>query len=135
MIIQIHVPIYRCSVLCFCESSLKEFDEFYYKNVKGFTNDEYDRIREYIQNDKSSYAWTQGLKTTDIMVWFTRPRIDMDVAHEFYHATHMILVERGILHENDKGSGDEPFAYLLGYLINEYYVMLDDMESKEKQNG
>lgn len=132
MIIQIHVPIYRCSVLCFCNSTLEEFDEFYYKNVKGFTNKEYEDVRNYIKNDKSSYAWTQHLETTDIMIWFTRPRVDMDVVHEFYHATHMILVERGIYHDDEKGTGDEPFAYLLGYLVNEYYVTLDNMENENK---
>lgn len=29
MIIQINVPIYLCSVLCFCDSNIKEFNEFY----------------------------------------------------------------------------------------------------------
>lgn len=130
MTIQIYVPIYRCSVLCFCNSTLKEFNEFYYKNVKGFTNKEYEDICGYIKDDRSSYAWTKSLASCDIMIWFTRPRVDSDVVHEFYHATHMILVERGVYHENDKGTGDEPFAYLLGYLVNEYYNTLDELESK-----
>lgn len=132
MIIQIHVPIYRCSVLCFCDSNIREFNEFYYKNVTSFTNKEYDELCGCIKDDKSSYAWVHHLETTDIMIWFTRPRVDMDVVHEFYHAAHMILVERGVYHENEKGTGDEPFAYLLGYLVNEYYNYLDELENKNE---
>lgn len=128
MTYQIDVPIYKCSVIVLTATTEREFDSFYYKNVKAMTNDECDSIRESLRNVGDASAWTQYLESGDVVVWFSNPWRDGDVVHELYHATNCILTHRGVEHTKD----DEPFAYLLGYLVNEYWLLVDKYETKRK---
>jgi hypothetical protein len=53
----------------------------------------------------------------------------MYVVHEIYHAINKMLMSAGVHHDVD----DEPFAYTLGYVVNEYYNRVDEFKSKKSQ--
>ena len=57
-----------------------------------------------------------------VMIRFTEDKPSMEtVVHELCHATQMIMKYIG--HNHTIKDADEPFAYLLGYLVKEYEII------------
>ncbi len=98
----IRVPLYRCSVELLFGKQTKELEEKWGQKV------DYDgHTRNYLD------------VTRRVTICFkdNNPIIST-VVHELCHATQMIL--KGAGHNYYKQAGDEPFAYLLTYLVDEY---------------
>lgn len=134
MIEFIPIDIYLNTIVIASGIDEKEFDVLYEDNKDKFTYDEYQTIRNDISNDKICDGSTCLLDCGNIFVYIRkgRERKDLTVAHELFHAVNKLLCRAGVNHDADA----EPWAYLLGWLTNEYYIRLDDYENKneEKQN-
>lgn len=134
MIEFIPIDIYLNTIVIASGIDEKEFDVLYEDNKDKFTYDEYKTIRNDIANNKTCDGSTCLLDCGNIFVYIRkgRERKDLVVAHELFHAVNKLLCRVGVNHDADA----EPWAYLLGWLTNEYYIRLDDYENKneEKQN-
>ena len=100
----IKVPLYRCSVeLLFGKTAQKIEDMWNNGKITWEGN-----TRNYLEQRR-------------VMVSFKDQNPSKGtVVHELCHATQMILKDAG--HNFYEGSkGDEPFAYLLTYLVEQYY--------------
>jgi hypothetical protein len=127
MIATINIDIYLNCVIIAAGIDEKEFDRLYYDNVTKITDDEYKAIRKDIADKSSCDGLTTTLDCGNVFVFIRkgRERYDLTVAHELYHATNRVLMRAGVLHDEH----DEPYAYLLAWLTNEYYNRLDDYEN------
>lgn len=134
MIEFIPIDIYLNTIVIAAGIDEIEFDWLYENNKDKFTYYEYQTIRNDISNDKICNGSTCLLDCGNIFVYIRkgRERKDLTVAHELFHAVNKLLCRAGVNHDADA----EPWAYLLGWLTNEYYIRLDDYENKneEKQN-
>lgn len=97
----IDVPIYKCKVKILFGEGAKKLEKDWNKKFEGWGG----LTRNYLDDG-------------EVLVSFfdKRPKLE-HVVHEFHHATDMIM--KNIGHKRDPES-DEPSAYLMGYLINEY---------------
>lgn len=127
MIETINIDIYLNCVVIATGIDEKEFDDFYYRNVTRITDEEYKLIRKDIADKNSCNGLTMQLDNGNVLVFIRKghERKDLVVAHELYHAANKILMRAGVHHDED----DEPYAYLLAWLTNEYYNRLDDYEN------
>lgn len=130
MIEIVPIDIYINTVIIASGIDVQEFDKFYYDNVLRITNEEYERIRADILNTNSCAGCTTQLGNGSVFVFIRKgkERTDLVVAHELYHATNDVLMRAGVNHDRD----DEPYAYLLAWLTNEYYNRLDKYETENK---
>lgn len=130
MIEFINIDIYLTCIVIASGIDVKDFDKLYYDNVTKFTNEEYEEIRHDIADVNSCNGLTVQLDNGSIFVFIRKgqERKDLTVAHELFHATNKLLYRAGVNHDSDA----EPWAYLLGWLTNEYYCRLDDYENKNK---
>ena len=128
MIEIIPIDIYVNTVIIASGIDVREFDMFYYDNVVRMTNEEYERIRSDILNPDSCSGCTTRLENGSVFVFIRKgkEKEDLVVAHELYHATNNVLMRAGVNHDID----DEPYAYLLGWLTNEYFNRLDKYETE-----
>jgi len=126
----INIDIYLNTVVVAAGIDAKEFDMLYYDNVTKFTNEEYERIRKDIVDENSCNGLTAQLDNGNVFVFIRKgqERIDLTVAHELFHATHNILKHAGV----EIGENGESYAYLIGWLTNEYYYRLEKSRSKGK---
>jgi hypothetical protein len=98
----IEVPMYRCAV------------EILFKKPTEKLEKEWDNVIDY-GGQTRNYLRDEG----KVMITFPKDNPDMStVVHELCHASQMILKHCG--HNYYDSSCDEPFAYLLGYLVEEY---------------
>ena len=127
MIEYINIDIYLNCVVIAAGIDEKEFDRLYYDNATKFTDEEYKLIRRDIVDKSSCNGLTVQLDNGNVFVFIRKgqERKDLCVSHELYHATNKILMRAGVHHDED----DEPYAYLLAWLTNEYYCRLDDYEN------
>lgn len=128
MIKGIDVPIYRRSISFLVECTLKEFEEFYYNNATKITDSERKQIEEDFENDEvmgTTWILDSGL----FLVFLKNGRSDIDVPHEIFHVCNKILCMAGVNHDADA----EPWAYLIGWLTNEYYRMYWDWVDSKKE--
>lgn len=130
MIFAIDIDIYLTSVLFLVETSPYEFDKFYYEHVTRITDEEYKQFRSDIENEKSCMGFTNTTDNGDYIVYLRDGDCELYVAHEIYHVVNRILMDRGVSHNYD----DEPYAYLNGWLKQEYSDMLQDMRMEENNN-
>ena len=130
MIEFINIDIYLNCIVVAAGVDVKEFDKLYYDNVTKFTNEEYEEIRRDIANENSCNGETVLLKNGNIFVFIRKgqERRDLTVSHELFHAVNKLLCRAGVNHDADA----EPWAYLMGWLTNEYYCRLEDYENKNK---
>ena len=130
MIEIIPIDIYVNTVIIASGIDVQEFDKFYYDNVLRITNEEYERIRADILNTNSCAGCTTQLGNGSVFVFIRKgkEKTDLVVAHELYHATNDVLMRAGVNHDID----DEPYAYLLAWLTNEYYNRLDKYETENE---
>ena len=130
MIEFINIDIYLNCIVVAAGVDVKEFDKLYYDNVTKFTNEEYEEIRRDIANENSCNGETVLLENGNIFVYIRKghEREELYVIHELFHAVNKLLCRAGVNHDADA----EPWAYLMGWLTNEYFNRLDDFENKNK---
>ena len=130
MIEFINIDIYLNCIVVAAGIDVKEFDKLYYDNVTKFTNEEYEEIRRDIANENSCNGETVLLENGNIFVFIRKghEREELYVIHELFHAVNKLLCRAGVNHDSDA----EPWAYLMGWLTNEYFNRLDDFENKNK---
>ena len=129
MIKEITVDVYLNSVFVLVGIDEREFDDFYYRNVTRITDDEYKAMRRDIADDNTCNGFTILLDSGNLVVFIRKghEREDLVVVHEMYHATSKMLSRAGVEQTNN----EEPFAYLIAYLTNEYFNALDNFENKK----
>ena len=127
MIETINIDIYLNCVVIATGIDEKEFDDLYYRNATKFTDEEYKMIRKDIADKKSCNGLTAQLDCGNVFVFIRKgqERMDLTVAHEIFHAVQRILTRAGV----EMGEDGESYAYLMGWLTNEYYNRLDDFEN------
>ena len=114
MTIQLEVPIYRCNVAFFLETSVEDFKDFYKDNKDRIDEDDFKRIKEDIESeDVAGAVWTCGV---DYICFIRNMKKKGHIDHELYHLTNTILTDRGVDHTRN----DEPFAYFNEYLHDEF---------------
>ena len=130
MIEFINIDIYLNCIVVAAGVDVKEFDKLYYDNVTKFTNEEYEEIRRDIANENSCNGETVLLENGNIFVFIRKghEREELYIIHELFHAVNKLLCRAGVNHDADA----EPWAYLMGWLSNEYFNRLDDFENKNK---
>ena len=123
----IDIPLYRCSVICLYETTLEEWTEFFkeqYKENKVPTKIDV-AVQEEFENNSLGFVLSTGFN--DYVLYVS----DVDnaglVAHEIFHAAHIILFERN--YQTDGIA--EPEAYLIEYLTNRFYIEYQEEETKE----
>lgn len=112
--ITIPVDIYDFTVNVFTPNQNKELVD-----KAGWGNKPLGTARDYLENN--GYVMVRLRKDT--------PDI---VAHEMLHAVQFIMDRIG---HNYAVSGDEPSAYLLDYLIREYYSRKKLLNNKNNKNN
>ena len=119
MIISSSIPIYRCDVAYFLESTVEELDEFYKKNRHNMDKDDYDTIKENIEkvNEVGGAVYTCGV---NYIVYIRNTNKKGHIDHELWHLTNSVLMDRGVEHTKC----DEPYAYLNEYLHDEFRDIL-----------
>ena len=131
MTTSIDVPIYGRSVAFLVEVTVSEFDRFYYDNVTRITDEEYRQIRADILDEKGVGGTTWYLDSGLMLVYLRDGRSDIIVPHEIFHVCNKILCLAGVNHDGDA----EPWAYLIGWMTNEYYRKYWDwVDSGEKKD-
>lgn len=116
MIEVIDVPIYLRTVAFLVEITKEELHRFYYDNAAKITDEEYRQmIEDYENSDVGGTTWR--LESGLMLVFLKDGRSDIDVPHEIFHVCNKILCAAGVNHDADA----EPWAYLIGWLTNEYY--------------
>lgn len=99
----IDLPVYRCKVEILLGKQTEKLNKIWdcTKAVDGTT-------RNYLNDPNRG-----------VMIVFRTDKPTLStVVHELCHATQMILKSAG--HNHCVEDADEPFAYLLGYLVEEY---------------
>lgn len=129
MITSIDVPIYDRSIAFLVEVTPEEFDRFYYDNVTSITDEEYKQCRKDIE--KQGGGFTGVLDSGNLLVYLSKGNSDIIVPHEIFHAVNSILCLAGVNHDIDA----EPWAYLIGWLTNEYYLRYWDWKDNQKEGG
>ncbi len=129
MIENIVVPIYGRDIAFLAEVTLEEFDRFYYDNATKITDDEYHKIRKDIQDEKNVGGVTWWLDSGLALIYLRDGKSDLIVPHEIFHVCNKILYAAGVNHDADA----EPWAYLIGWLTNEYYRKYWDWSDNGKK--
>lgn len=127
MIIALGIPIYRCDVAFFLETTIDELDAFYNKNRKNLDEEDYRLLRKDIEDTKKTGGAVYTFGVNYIMyVRNTKEKGHCD--HELWHLTNSILSDRGVEHT----STDEPYAYLNEWLHDEFRNILKDFNKEKK---
>ena len=126
MIEPLYVPIYKCSVVFLIESTEQEWQQFYEANID--IADEEDNVNVLKQlKDANALGWC--IQSGDDCFCYIKDKSQVGViVHEIFHATNFILLTKGCAIDIDA----EPWAYLLEYLINEFYKILDRIAIEEE---
>lgn len=124
---EIIIDIYLNSIFLAVGIDEKEFDDLYYRNVTRIADEEYKLIRKDIADKNSCNGLTMQLDCGNVFMFIRKgqERKYLTVAHEIFHAAHNVLKRAGVVLDAD----GEAYAYLVGWLMNEYYCRLDDYEN------
>ena len=109
----IPIDLYKCH-LTFFAGSMGFIEQWCRENLA----DDEDECECVIDNFKNSIIERQAggafvFYEREYFVWVKRPNSMPEIAHELYHAANYILTNCGVKHDEI----DEPFAYLLEYLM------------------
>lgn len=128
MIISLEIPIYRCDVAFFLETTVDELNTFYNKNKKNLDEEDYRLLRRDIEDTKKTggAVYTFGV---NYIMYVRNTKEKGHCAHELYHLTNTILSQRGVEHTET----DEPYAYLNEWLHDEFREVLKQFK-EEKDN-
>lgn len=98
----IPIPLYRCEIKLFFGKQTEELEKLW-KNDLNYDGN----VRDYLDTCR------------EVLITFPTENPNVaSVVHELCHATQIIL--KNIGHNYYNQNSDEPFAYLLTYLIQEY---------------
>lgn len=124
MIISSSIPVYRCDVAYFLETTVEELQEFYKNNRKNMDDDVLKEIKKDIENsgEVAGAVYTCGV---NYIMYIRDIRKKGHIAHELYHLTNCVLIDRGVEHTRC----DEPFAYLNEFLHDSF----DDVKKEFKR--
>lgn len=119
MIIALGIPIYRCDVAFFLNTTVDELEDFYKNNKDRVDSESYEVIKKDIKNAEEigGAVYTCGV---NYIVYIRDIRKKGYIDHELYHLTNTLLTDRGVEHSRN----DEPFAYFNEYLHDEFRDML-----------
>lgn len=127
MIISLEIPIYRCDVAFFLETTVDELGAFFSKNRKNLDEEDYRLLRRDIEDTKKTGGAVYTFGVNYIMyVRNTKEKGHCD--HELWHLTNSILNDRGIEHTTT----DEPYAYLNEWLHDEFRNIIKDFNKEKK---
>lgn len=119
MIQWIDIEIYRCSVVFLIETTPEEWDKFFNKHKNEIT--ERDNINVIdVFGEKATTGYCQPTEGGDYICCISDKENKGLVAHEIFHAAHMILWNKGYRPDD----AAEPTAYLIEYLTNEFYKII-----------
>lgn len=126
MIKIVYIPIYKTTVVMITETTEDEWLEFYKLYDDKITDDDNKYILKDINNPDACNGSTLVLDKGDYAIFIRHKDYEGDVAHEIYHVANKILCSRGVTHDAD----GEAWAYLIGWLTEEYYNMLKEPEGE-----
>lgn len=119
MIKILDIPIYRCSVVFLINETKEGFLKWSSKYKEQLTDD--DRLtiyREY--NNPNTNGFCVSTDGGDYVARIDSKKSKGYIAHEIFHIADAILSGRNYTY----GGTNEPVAYLIEYLTNEYYKMI-----------
>lgn len=124
----LNIPIYNTSVCCFIGGSKEDFEILYEDNKNKFNKEEYDSIIEDLEN-KSYAGFVSCINDCSYFLCIKEEYIKnySIVIHEIFHLTNHILWDRGV----DLDKSGEAYAYLIGWLAEQYFNIIDNEERKE----
>lgn len=125
MVHEIDIDLLRAHVVLLIAPTISEFDRLYYDNVTRITDDEYKQIRDEIEHPELSAGCTWLLDNNTVLVFIRNKWNEGEVAHEMIHAAYKLLKPRGFDLDDE-----EIWAYLGGYLVEEYYNYLRDNDDE-----
>ena len=119
MIKILHIPIYHTTLVMMVDTSIEDWKAFAKLYEDKITEDD----NMCVIRDIESSEWDGGtisLDKGDYLFWVRNKNMKGNIAHEIFHAANKILCSRGVTHD-DVG---EAWAYLIGYITDEFYLML-----------
>lgn len=128
MIHSIDIDLLRANLVYLIASTVQEFDRFYYDNVTRITDEEYKQIRNEIEHPELCAGCTWLLDNNTVLVFIRNKWNEGEVAHEMIHAAYKLLKPRGFDLDDE-----EIWAYLGGYLTEEYYNYLREKDPDLKE--
>ncbi len=115
------IPIYKTTIVLIAEATAREWEDFYYSYRDQLTDDDYKCLLKDIKDPSTCNGATITFDKGDYGVFIRHKGNVGDIAHEIFHVANKILCSRGVHHEPD----GEPWAYLIGYITEEFYNMLE----------
>ena len=126
----VDLKMYHAQVVFLVGITAYDFEMLYYDNNRKITDDERKEFIGEITDEHGCNGLTCLLDSGDVLVYIRHAEYEGDVSHEIYHAANKVLVQRGF-----EAVDEEAWAYLIGYLTDEYYDALrDEMEKMERKD-
>lgn len=124
MIDILNIPLYKTTIVMIVESTPEEWENFYHLYEDKLTEDDYKCILKDIEDPSICDGATIVFDKGDYGVFIRHKDRVGDIAHEIFHVANKILCSRGVYHESD----GEAWAYLIGYITEEFYKMLENKD-------
>lgn len=124
----LNVPIYNTSICCFIGGNKEDFELLYEDNKNKFNKEEYDSIVKDLE-DKSYAGFVSCINDNSYFLYIKEEYIKnyYIVIHEIFHLTNHILWDRCV----DLDKSGEAYAYLIGWLSEQYFNIIDNYEKEE----
>ena len=120
----IDIPIYRCSVVVLANATKEEWIAFCDEHKNEITDR--DKLNVLDGFDEGIPGFVCNTEGNDYVCYISdKNKIGLSV-HELFHAAQSILWDKG--YKMDKTA--EPLAYLLEYITNEFYLVVNNEEEK-----
>ena len=123
MIEWIDIEIYRCSVVFLIETTPEEWDKFYNEHKNEITERDNVNVKDAFKEEKT-IGYCQPTEGNDYICYISDKDNKGLVAHEIFHVAQMLLWDKGYRPDDTA----EPVAYLIEYLINGFYKLLEKAE-------
>lgn len=130
MIRQLDVPIYGANILFLVEVDCEEFAKFLDNetNKNKLTDGDIEHLFEEIDNEDYG-GGTYVVNKSNYIVLIKNANKPYYYLHELYHCVNTILQDRKIPHSEN----DEPYAYLIGWIGEEYSYLLKEFNEETKE--
>lgn len=124
----IDIPIFYTSVCFFIGGTKEDLDILKNDNPHKIDDEIYRQIIEDIDNSGKCDGFTTVMLDDSYFVYIKdgfelNPRV---IIHEIFHVVNYTLTQRGVHHEETA----ETWAYLIGWLTEEYYKIINENEDK-----
>lgn len=118
MVWSVEIPIYDAEVIFLVECSPEEADDALHDKFRKAPQDAFDALLDDIRdNSNCDGATCHNSRNTYYYMVYIRHVTHRNVSHELFHVVNMILMTRGISHDETA----EPWAYLIGWLTERFY--------------